>query len=129
VANIARDADLLLNLSLTPELLWNLAPWSWVADYFANIGDVMTNVSYFSQDNLLLRYGYVMKTLKRSNVYTATGTIPGYGPTSTSLETGFVYKQRVKATPYGFGFNTGGLNNSQWAILVALGIARAPQLL
>jgi len=129
VANIARYADHLLGLDLTPEVLWELTPWSWVADYFANVGDVMTNVSYFSQDNLLLRYGYVMKTRKTGHLYTWSGTIPGYGPVTTSVGGGNITKQRVKATPYGFGFDTGGLNPSQWAILVALGIARAPQLL
>jgi hypothetical protein len=109
--------------------LWNLTPWSWVADYFANIGDVMTNVSYFSQDNLLLRYGYIMREEKVTDEWTWTGLIPGYGSISTSIGAGSVTKQRLKATPYGFGLSTGGLNTSQWAILVALGIARAPKLL
>jgi hypothetical protein len=129
VANVARYADHILGLDLTPEVVWELTPWSWVADYFANVGDVMTNVSYFSQDNLLLRYGYVMKTKKVGWEYTWTGSIPGYGPTTTSLSVGNITKQRVRATPYGFGFDTGGLNPAQWAILVALGIARAPQSL
>lgn len=129
LANVARYADHVLGLDLNPEVLWELTPWSWVADYFANVGDVMTNITYFSQDNLLLRYGYVMKTRKTGFHYSWTGTIPGYGPTSTTISGGNITKQRVRATPYGFGFNTGGLNTSQWAILVALGIARAPQLL
>jgi hypothetical protein len=129
VANVAKYANNLLSLELTPEVLWELTPWSWVADYFGNIGDVMTNVTAFSQDSLLLRYGYVMQDRKVGYEYTWSGTIPGYGPTTTSLFAGNRTKQRLKATPYGFGLDTGGLTTSQWAILVALGIARAPQLL
>lgn len=129
VAEIARKCDLLLGLELTPEVLWELTPWSWAVDYFSNVGDVMTNVSYFSQDNLLLRYGYVMNQITEILTQTWTGPIPGYGQISTYASYGTIRKSRRKATPYGFGLDVDGLNPSQWAILVALGIARAPKLL
>jgi hypothetical protein len=38
-------------------------------------------------------------------------------------------KERVRATPYGFGLDLGSLNPRQWAILASLGLTRAPQRL
>lgn len=33
--------DIILGLSVNPSTVWNMIPWSWLIDYFANIGDIM----------------------------------------------------------------------------------------
>lgn len=33
-----------LGKGANPETLWNIVPWSWLIDYFANIGDVMASL-------------------------------------------------------------------------------------
>lgn len=131
----ARMAKQLLGLELTPEVLWNLAPWSWLIDWFSNVGDIFHNVSAFADDGLVLRYGYVMETLKRERI-TTTSSLRAYldgldrpYPHTLSLTEGYKGLQRRKATPYGFGLDLGSLDLRQWAILGALGMTKAPQTL
>jgi len=33
--------DIVLGLNVDPSTLWNMIPWSWLIDYFFNLGDVM----------------------------------------------------------------------------------------
>ncbi len=128
VKRYVAEADKVLGVKLTPEVLWNLAPWSWAADWFANTGDVMNNLSQFSQNDLVMRYGYLMQ--KAENRYRITATQPlntwnrGVIPhravwqyTATSL-------RRVPASPFGFGFTFTDFNPRQLAITAALGISR-----
>lgn len=120
----------LFGLRLTPEVIWNLAPWSWLADWNFNIGSNISNATALSQDGLVMRYGYLMcdTVVTRSSTlrgaFTTTGTLP---PFTTS----FVQhrKERVKATPYGFGLNPASFNGRQWAILAALGMTKTPSSL
>jgi hypothetical protein len=35
------STDIVLGLNVDPSTLWNMIPWSWLIDYFSNIGDVM----------------------------------------------------------------------------------------
>lgn len=129
MARYGQYADKLLGLSLTPDLLWELAPWSWLADWLFNFGDVIANVSSRIQYGTVLRYGYIME--KRSYVaeYTATDPmIPKYENRGYIHRTDkwLIAKHRQKATPFGFGLLLDSFDEHQWAILAALGIARSP---
>lgn len=123
---IAR-ANYLYGLDLTPELLWNIAPWSWLSDWFVNIGDIISNVTSFRVDGTVLRYAYIMATTVVERTYTmklfpvagATG-VPSF--LTTTIRT--IRKQRARATPYGFGLNPASFTGRQWAILGALGMTR-----
>jgi len=133
VSRIATEARHLYGLELTPEVVWNLAPWSWLVDWVTNVGDVFHNVSAFQQDGLVMRYGYVME--KNSKVVTRVNTaLPAssaslsYPMSSTETFTG-IRKARRKATPFGFGLLESSFTVRQWAILAALGITRAPKKL
>lgn len=119
-------ANNLLGLRISPELLWELAPWSWAADWIANIGDVMTNVTAFSNDSLVLRWGYVMRKQIITDTHTLDVNIGGVQRHLTQVFKTTV-KKRVRATPYGFGLDPGwsDLSPRQLAILAALGITRA----
>jgi len=115
-------AEHILGIRLTPEVLWNLAPWSWAADWFGNIGDVMTNISNLGKDGLVLQYGYIMSESIRT--VDTTGYLDWAGAkrytSSRSLD---VVKQRLPATPYGFGVSFASLSAKQIAILSALGLS------
>jgi hypothetical protein len=118
-------ANKLLGHRINPEVLWELTPWSWAADWIGNIGQVMGNLSALSSDSLVIRWAYVMRTTRITDTYTWTGCrFRGVqdGPITQvfTSET----KTRVKATPYGFGLNPASFTNRQWAILAALGISR-----
>lgn len=125
-----QKANRLLGIKLTPDVLWELTPWSWLADWEGNIGVNITNATALGQDSLVLRWGYLMRTTKLRH-YTSTSTIVSNGGWSGPLHTTYriTRKERVRSTPFGFGLNAAGFTDSQWAILGALGLTRAPKTL
>lgn len=126
-SRVQQEAAKLLGLELTAETLWNLAPWSWAVDWFTNVGDIIHNMVAFSQDGLVLRYGYIMETATHDRTHTITGLKPQNGNIPSELTETYrtISKQRLRATPWGFGFN-GGISPRQLAIVGALGISRGP---
>jgi len=107
-----QDARDIYGLDLSVEVAWNLLPYSWLADWYGNIGDIAHNLTRFSQDGLTMRYGYIMRQKSIEYIYT-------YGP--SSFTTKAAVKQRRRASPFGFGISPGNLSDRQWAILAALG--------
>ncbi len=118
-------ADHLLGTRLDPESLWNLAPWSWAVDWFSNTGDVISNLTAWALDGLVMRYGYMMEHSIVRDTYSyenTGGSIPdSVPPISFVTET----KIRRKANPFGFGIHWEDLSPFQWSILIALGLARS----
>jgi hypothetical protein len=115
-------------LGLDISTLYNLAPWTWLIDWQFNLGDLITNVSKWSDDNVVLQYGYIMEETTSDYVVSADGYsfndrtapnrhIPGMGIRVHK-------KRRLRATPYGFGLTYGSLSDYQKAILAAIGITR-----
>lgn len=122
---LALKADVVFGATLTPETLWELAPWSWAVDWFSNTGDVISNISDWASHGLVMRYGYIMEHTYATNTYTLerTGLYGGLkeaAPIVTIVET----KKRRKANPFGFGISWDGLSPIQTAIVAALGLAR-----
>lgn len=117
-------ADQLLGTALTPDTLWNLAPWSWAVDWFSNAGDVIENLSSWATDGLVMPYGYIMEHTRVSDTYTMDRSgligVPGIAPISFVTET----KLRRKANPFGFGVSWDGLSPRQLLIAAALGLTR-----
>jgi hypothetical protein len=121
------QADHLLGLKLTPDVLWELSPWSWAIDWFSNTGDVINNLSMFTGGGLVMRYGYMMEESSTKHVYTLTkmGLInhqKSAPPPPTIVET--VVKRRIEANPFGFGVSWEGLSSFQASVAAALGISR-----
>jgi len=122
-----QEANRLYGLRLSPALAWELAPWSWAVDWVTNLGDVMTNISAFSRDGLVLVYGYVMTEMSITDTYVLPCTPHGMGRINLVQRFTTRVKKRVKATPYGFGLDPDWKDFSvrQLAILGALGITRS----
>jgi hypothetical protein len=118
----------LLGLKLTPQVIWDLTPWSWLIDWFANIGSVMENLGSLHMSNIILNYAYATF---RCEAASGAWQRPVINSTMKALSGNFItqygidHKVRLKASPYGFGTALGSLNANQWAVLVALGLARA----
>ena len=113
------NASKLLGLRLTPDVVWNVQPWTWAADWFANTGDVLTNISNLGTDGLVMQYGYQM--LHRRSESTTYFTRSGKSGTYTSV---LEQKRRIPASPYGFGLTFDGMTARQKAICAAIGITR-----
>jgi hypothetical protein len=125
MARKALLAKEILGLDLDEEVVWNLAPWSWAVDWFTNAGDVISNISSYREDGLLMRYGYMMEhtivketyTREYPNVYT-------FGKLDSAVTIVLETKLRRRANPFGFGLTWNGLSTFQQSILAALGISR-----
>ena len=118
------EADKLFGIKLTPDVLWELTPWSWAVDWFSNTGDVIHNFTSLSSLGLVLRYGYVMSEKVVTTTYSLSDSgLKGLGsvPDSKVVVTS---KVRSEANPFGFGIGWEGLSPSQLAITAALGITR-----
>lgn len=123
------DAQKLLGVVPTPENIWNSSPWTWGADWFANIGDVMTNVSNLGPNGSALRWGYLMSSVRtelkisspqqqlKSGVWVSSGS-------QTRVNE---WKKRIAAHPFGFGVTDLDLSSTQRAVIAALGLTRFPR--
>jgi hypothetical protein len=128
VARLADQGRHILGLDLTPEVLWNVAPWSWAADWFSNTGDVIHNLTDWSSDGLVLKYGYIMEHSVVRDTLTFVGET-GFkaihrSPRPPELVLVTEVKLRRRATPFGFGLNLSSLTGRQKSILAALGMSR-----
>jgi hypothetical protein len=108
----------LYGVELTPEVVWNISPWSWAVDWAADVGTLMHNTSALGHNGLVLQYGYVMHT-QESELAIHAPEIGAWRSSTISR------KRRVPANPYGFGVSSDGLNTQQVAILAALGLSRS----
>ncbi len=119
--------DRLYGLRPGIDTLYQLTPWSWLVDYFSNLGDVVQNLNSFTQDGLIMPYAYIMcETTYETQSYLDFRVWRGTGWKAERLTDSVVRqtKQRMPATPFGFGLSDGSLTGRQQAILVALGISR-----
>jgi len=116
----------LFGSSLSPEVLWQLAPWSWLVDWFYDIGATISAFERIKDDNLVVNYGYVMGTSKK----TATHRIVTPSPLDSRLKdvssvTSSIRKERMRANPYGFSATKSAeFTPMKWSILAALGFSK-----
>lgn len=121
------ELDHLYGLVPGVDTLYQLTPWSWLVDYFLNVGDVIENINAFAANGLVMPYAYVMaerRIVTRSTLQFKVWNGSRFVDTSVSDTVEFVAKRRIPATPFGFGLSVGDLTNKQWSILAALGISR-----
>lgn len=120
-------------LELTPALVYELIPFSWLVDWCANVGDVVDNISSMTFDHMAARTAYVMlhkEVIDRYEVgftgrFTESGNVKSssyFASTTITTET----KARAKASPFGFETDWDLFSTFQLSILAALGITRFP---
>lgn len=130
-----RATAALFGVNPTPEAIWNLLPWSWLADWFSNAGDVLSNASPNAADNVTAAYGFVMHSRKVVTTYTTvgfwngrTGGLSQYNIPQNYYACSYVQtletKSRVAANPYALSAGWDGLSPYQASILAALGVSR-----
>jgi len=113
-------------LDLTPDTLWNLTPWSWAIDWVSNAGDVIENLSRYTQFGQVMKYGYMMEHIVSTDTYYYSSSAPssfGDRASVASLSLTTETKKRVGANPFGFGLTWSGLSATQQAIAAALGLS------
>lgn len=127
MGEFSQKADKLLGISLTPETLWELAPWSWAVDWFSNVGNNISMLSDMINFGPVLRYAYVMETTVAKRTYYAEGFIDAAGHAhSYFYRFNRTTKVRLPASPFTFANVSGPLTGQQQAIIAALGASHAP---
>jgi hypothetical protein len=127
----ANEAQKLLGLGLTPEVIWDLAPFSWLVDWKVDFGSAIGVATKFQDDDLVLRWGYLMRRVDAVRTFTlddirfksgSPGSIRNSWLTTT--------KERRRISPYGFPvLNESDLTAAQWAILAAMGLTKANRVM
>lgn len=113
--------DLVMGMSLQPERLWDFVPWTWLIDYFVNVGDYLE--AWGTLSRLHVTRMNLMVERRSTHYYARLTSAPGVSVSSGLMETSskqrFVYANptpNIQFTP----FLTGG----QVAILGALASTR-----
>lgn len=122
----AAKAGPLLGIEITPETLWNAAPWTWALNWFSNAGDVVSYLSDWAVDGLVMRRGYIMEHCVSKDIYyldQKSRFLPDY-PEASAVVCFHERKKRIKATPFGFHISWESFSPRQLAIAAALGITR-----
>jgi len=122
--------NVLVNTKVTPEVLWNLTPWTWLADWTLRIGDNIRANQLRANDLLIMHYGYAME----ETVYTTGSSyglpVNGFNqsdPKTATMIATTTRKRRIRANPYGFGVGgASALTADQLAILGALALTKGP---
>jgi len=109
---------------INPTVLWKITPWSWLIDWFTNLGSYIQRVDDLMTDGIVSRYLYVMRS--ESKVISKICHFNFYsGPRTLIWQRRLKTKQREAAdSPYGFNTPWNTLSAEKWAILGAVGISR-----
>jgi hypothetical protein len=123
--------ETLVSVDLTPAVLWELAPWSWLVDWFAHIGQSIASMEAGLSNRILSTYFYGME----DSSSTTTGTVRVTGNQSGRIYNGPRVmtttirrrrRRRIRANPFGYGGSSSTmLNLQQIGILNALGLTKA----
>lgn len=113
----------LFGLNLTPALVWELTPFSWLVDWASNVGDVLSNLDNGLAENLVASYAYIIGSQKMTVTYTGGMSnlrVPFHGSWQYSLG----IKDRIAASPFGFALTGADFSLRQWSLISAVGLQR-----
>jgi len=123
--------ETLMSLDITPSVLWQLTPWSWLVDWFTDIGGALQSAEAAVNPRILSSFCYAMEetqTVTRlflNNIKGQTGYVYT-GPSSLSISWHYTRKRRIRANPFGYtGSPSQTLSSDKMAILAALGLSRS----
>lgn len=116
-----------LTLSDFVPTIWELIPYSWLVDYFTNIGDVLDAWSL-----QMVQPAWGQKTVHRTGRNRAHSISPASAQTSSAgggqveLSKTFVSRSEQLSFPVpGFDFRLPGIGSTKWLNLAAFGAARS----
>lgn len=114
----------LLGARITPSVVYKATPWTWLADWFSNVGNTVQRLSDAGEDQVASRYMYLMhhklrRLVLRSTIHFHSGDV------TMTWSRNIDVKQRGEApSPYNFCLDWSHLTPKQLTILAALGITR-----
>lgn len=119
----------------TPETVWELMPWSWLVDWFSNVGDVISNLSpnavgaapLLGSSGVNRTSKTVIRYINVSNVGPDPAGLNRWSAgtyTCTATETNETKVRIGSGNPFGLNVSLGSLSQSQLAVLAALGMSK-----
>lgn len=120
-----QQALTLLGGNINPTTLYKVTPWTWLTDWFVNVGDAVQRFEDLATDSVASKYFYLMReTIDRYVLRASWRMYDGQSPTpSWSREV--VVKRRVGSnSPFNFSLMPSELSGMQLTILAALGMSR-----
>lgn len=119
----------IFGLRPTPAAVYNAIPWTWLIDWYINLGDVLSNLDTTLVDRVGANYFYLMANDER--VIDADRHATYYRYPDQSLITAKSKlvlrrgsKVRLRGDPFGLATAENSLNGMQLSILGALGLSR-----
>lgn len=129
-----KAARILWGVDITPQLMWQVMPWSWLINWCVDIESLIHNLTSQVSDNLVSNGAWVMlKTTTKSTasysvstkvINQITGQTRRTYPLSASCISIQESKARAAASPFGFGVNLPELSAWRVSILSALGLSK-----
>lgn len=122
----ARQTISLLGGNITPTVLYKVTPWTWLADWFGNMGENVQALEDQISGQVAAKYMYLMRhTHDQYRYYTSSQSYDGATREVEAVRR-LEVKQRVQsAGHFEFSLRSTPLSGMQLAILGALGITRA----
>jgi len=123
----------------TPELIWNAMPWSWLSDWFTDVGEIASAISPGAVDNLVQVYGYTMRhsittVSAQCSMYHTWPPLPTYvygrdwQPVDVTLSSTRITEIKARVSGFNpFGRVSNGLSDlspKQVGILASLGLSK-----
>lgn len=126
--NQIKRLSTLLGTDISPSLVWKVTPWTWLVDWFSNVGSMIEAADAAAIDGVISKNVFLM--MRRTQQLVLKQEINfASGPIEFEFVRNVESKQRGKAeTPFNFGLLPTDLSAKQWSILAALGISRRPLL-
>lgn len=136
LASYEQKARHLLGLNLDPALAWELTPWSWMIDWWLDIGGFLSYQVSVEEDSLACRqsgvvYNRSYDIILRPNVYSS---VPGLQISKIDPEQAWnpvwqtSYQRRLPGSPYDMGIDWSGFSAKRWFILGSLGLTKGPEI-
>jgi hypothetical protein len=122
--NQVRRLMTLLGTDISPSLLWKITPWTWLIDWFTNIGNMIEAADAAALDGVISKNVYLMMSWTRDLILQQEINMFSR-PLAFEFTRRVTSKQRGHAeTPFNFGLLPGDLSAKQLTILGALGISK-----
>lgn len=112
----------------SPARIWQVMPWTWLSDWYLDLGSLLENCDAGVADRLAYDYGYVMRQVETVNEQFSYGNFKTKNGGSQLVTASSIsrssYKSRLSGDPFGWNTNQNSLTGMQLSILGALGLSR-----
>lgn len=112
-------------MRISPSNIYRATPWTWLIDWFTNVGEHFDWLTDVAVDSIAANYLYL--NIRKERVWKFIQTLPFHNPGQITLEWQrrvFTNERKGANSPYGFSLSWDNLSLRQLTILGALGITR-----